>query len=331
MNCGLELIMRWIEVTVNTTEEGTEIVLARFDMLGIQQVSIVQGYNEIDALLHTAEKYWDYAEEAALNKQPAVQAYISDLPENAGIVEEIKASIDELKSMRDEIGLDLGSLEVFVRHVDEEDWANNWKAYFKPIGVGDKLLVCPTWEKIPEDNDRAVLKIDPGMAFGTGTHHTTRMCLELIERELRKGDRVADLGCGSGILSIAASLLGAEEALAIDIDPVAARVAAENAELNNVDMSKYRIMIGDILSDDAFRSEIASREFDIVLANIVANVIIAFAPVFPMLLKKGGKLISSGIIDDRLDEVVEALQNNGLTVKEIRSGEDWRAVLAIKE
>jgi ribosomal protein L11 methyltransferase len=320
--------MKWIEITVNTTEEGTEIVLARFDMLGIQQVSIVQGYNEIDALLRSAEKYWDYAEEAALNKQPAVQAYISDLPENEGVVDAVKASIEELKSMREEIGLDLGTLEVFVRKVDEEDWANNWKAYFKPINVGKRLLVCPTWEEIPEDNERAVLKIDPGMAFGTGTHHTTRMCLELLERELVPGCRVADLGCGSGILSIAASLLGADAAYAIDIDPVAAKVAAENAELNGVDMNKYTIRIGDILSDEGFRNEIAEQKFDIVLANIVANVIIAFAPVIPSLLKPEGKLIASGIIDERLDEVIDALEAYGLAVKEIRIGEDWRAVLA---
>lgn len=321
-------VMKWIEITVNTTEEGTEIVLARFDMLGIQQVSIVQGYNEIDALLRSAEKYWDYAEEAALNKQPAVQAYISDLPENDGVVEEVKASIEELKSMREEIGLDLGTLDVFVRKVDEEDWANNWKAYFKPVNVGSKLLVCPTWEEIPEDNTRAVLRIDPGMAFGTGTHHTTRMCLELLEREIKPGDLAADLGCGSGILSIAASLLGAEKTYAIDIDPVAAKVASENAELNGVDMSKYTIRIGDILSDEDFREEISEEKFDIVLANIVANVIIAFAPVIPSLLKPGGKLIASGIIDDRLDEVIDALEANGLAVNEIRFGDDWRAVLA---
>ena len=320
--------MKWIEITVDTTEEGTEIVLARFDMLGIQQVSIVQGYSEIDTLLHSAEKYWDYAEEAALNKQPAVQAYISDLPENEGVVERVKASMKELSDMRDEIGIDLGTLEVFVRSVDEEDWANNWKAYFKPSPVGEKLLVCPTWEEIPADNTRAVLKIDPGMAFGTGTHHTTRMCLEFLEREIKPGCRVADLGCGSGILSIAASLMGAESTYAIDIDPVAARVAFENAELNGVDMDKYEIRIGDILTDEDFRNEIGQQKFDIVLANIVANVIIAFAPVIPQLLASGGKLIASGIIDDRLDEVVAALENNGLAVKEVRSGEDWRAVLA---
>ncbi len=323
--------MKWKEITVSTTEEGIEIVLARFDMLGIQQVSIVQGCGEIETLLRSAEKYWDYAEEAALNKQPAVQAYISDLPENEGLEERVRESIAELDKMRGELGVELGSLAITVRIVDEEDWANNWKSGFRPFNVGEKLLVCPTWEAVPEDNTRAVLRIDPGMAFGTGAHHTTRMCLELLERTIRPGDTVIDLGCGSGILSIAASLLGAKNTYAIDIDPVAARVAAENAELNGVESDKYTIRIGDILSDEAFRCETASREYDIVLANIVANVIIAFAPVIPMLLKKGGALIASGIIDDRIDDVIDELQKHGLTVREILSGEDWRAVLAVKE
>ena len=297
--------MKWKEITIYTTEEGTEIILARLDMLGITQVNIVQGDEEIDALLHSCEKYWDYADEAAMGKQPSVQAYVSDVPENAAVEQAVRNSIAELDSMRSEIGINMGSLKIEVRSVDEEDWANNWKAYFKPMPVGEKLLVCPSWEKIPEGNTRAVLKIDPGMAFGTGTHHTTRMCLELLEKNIKNGDFVADLGCGSGILSIAASLMGAKETYAIDIDPVAARVAAENAELNGIDMSGYFIRIGDILSDEKFRDDISGRQYDIVLANIVANVIIAFAPVIPQLMKPDGKLIASGIIADRLDEVLD--------------------------
>ena len=297
--------MKWKEITIYTTEEGTEIILARLDMLGITQVNIVQGDEEIDALLHSCEKYWDYADEAAMGKQPSVQAYVSDVPENAAVEQAVRNSIAELDSMRSEIGIDMGSLKIEVRSVDEEDWANNWKAYFKPMPVGEKLLVCPSWEKIPDGNTRAVLKIDPGMAFGTGTHHTTRMCLELLEKNIKNGDLVADLGCGSGILSIAASLMGAKETYAIDIDPVAARVAAENAELNGIDMSGYFIRIGDILSDEKFRDDISGRQYDIVLANIVANVIIAFAPVIPQLMKPDGKLIASGIIADRLDEVLD--------------------------
>lgn len=133
-------IMKWKEITIYTTEEGTEIILARLDMLGITQVNIVQGDEEIDALLHSCEKYWDYADEAAMGKQPSVQAYVSDVPENAAVEQAVRNSIAELDSMRSEIGIDMGSLKIEVRSVDEEDWANNWKAYFKPMPVGEKLL-----------------------------------------------------------------------------------------------------------------------------------------------------------------------------------------------
>ncbi|MBQ4428706.1 MAG: 50S ribosomal protein L11 methyltransferase [Clostridia bacterium] len=322
--------MKWKELTITTSEEGIEIVLARLDMLGIQQVNIVQGHDEVDALLHSAEKYWDYAEEAVLDAQPAVQAYFSELPENGDTERMIRESIEELSTMREELGLDLGSLEIGVRTVDEEDWANNWKAYFKPINVGERLLVCPSWEEVPEDNTRAVLKIDPGMAFGTGTHHTTRMCLEMLEKSIKEGDLVADLGCGSGILSIAAALLGAREVHGIDIDPVASRVAVENAELNGVDKDSFFVMNGDILTDPDFRRSVSNGEYDIVLANIVANVIIAFAYLLPSMMKKGGLLIASGIIEDRLDEVVAELEDCGLEILEIANGDDWRAVLARK-
>lgn len=322
--------MKWKEITVETSEEGLEIVLARFDMLGITQVSIVQGRGEIEGLLRANEKFWDYADEAALDNRPAVMAYFSEVGASEDMEKAVRESIGELDSMRGEIGLDLGSLAVTVKTVDEEDWANNWKAFFKPINIGEKLLVCPSWEEVPENTDRKVLRIDPGMAFGTGTHHTTRMCLKLIEKTLKEGDVAADLGCGSGILSIAASLLGAERTDAVDIDPVAVRVALENAELNGVDMSKYFVMEGDILEDKAFAERFTRGEYDIVLANIVANVIIAFAPVIPKMLKAGGSLIASGIIDDRLDEVAEALESAGLSIIETVADEDWRAILAVK-
>ncbi len=320
--------MNWIEITVKTTDEGADIVAARLSMLGIDEINVVQGHDEVERIMNDAVKYWDYADDAAINNEPAVKAYIADLPENSGTVESIRDSIRELDSMRDEIGLDLGSLEMTVKQVKEEDWANNWKAYFKPINVGDKLLVCPAWEEVPADNKRAVLRIDPGMAFGTGTHHTTRMCLELLEKYMRGGELIADIGCGSGILSAAGMLMGASETVAVDIDPIAARIAAETAEANGIDLMKYTVYTGDILSEKEVRQAVLRRKYDIVLANIVANVIIALAPIVPYLMHEGSKFIASGIIDDRLDEVISALEENGLEVKEIREGEDWRALEA---
>lgn len=320
--------MKWLEVTVMTTDEGADIVSARLDMLGINEVSVVQGREEVERILDSVVQYWDYADDAAINNDPAVRAYIADLPENEGVIENIKTSLEELDSMREEIGIELGSLEMTVREVDEEDWANNWKAYFKPITVGDKLIVCPAWENVDDDGSRAILRIDPGMAFGTGAHHTTRMCLELLEKNIRGGELVADIGCGSGILSAAAMLMGASESVAVDIDPVAARIAAETAEANGIDLMKYTVYTGDVLSEKEVRQAVLRRKYDIVLANIVANVIIALAPLVPHMMHKDSVFIASGIIEDRLDEVIAALEENGLDIIEVRSGEDWRALEA---
>lgn len=320
--------MKWLELTVLTTDEGTDIVSARLSMLGINEVSVVQGREAVEAIMSDTVKYWDYADDAALNNEPAVKAYVADLPENEGVEGRVRASMAELAELEPEIGVPLGSLEVTVREVDEEDWANNWKAYFKPIRVGEKLLVCPAWEQVPEGTARAVLRIDPGMAFGTGAHHTTRMCLELLEKHMKGGELIADIGCGSGILSASAMLMGAGEAVALDIDPVAARIAAETAEENGIDLMKYTVYTGDILTDTQVREAVTRRKYDIVLANIVANVIIALAPLVPKLMHEGSVFIASGIIEDRLDEVVSALEENGLQVNEVRCGEDWRALEA---
>lgn len=320
--------MKWLEITIMTTDEGADIVSARLSMLGINEVSIIQGREAVEKLMTEAVKYWDYADDAALENQPAVRAYVALLPENEGIEEAVRASMKELSAIEPEIGVPLGSLEVFAQEVDEEDWANNWKKYYKPINIGERLTVCPTWEKAEDDGTRAILRIDPGMAFGTGTHHTTRMCLELLEKNMHGGELVADIGCGSGILSTAALLMGASEAVALDIDPVATKVAVETAEENGIDLMKYTVYTGDILTDKQIRTAVMRRQYDIVLTNIVANVIIALAPMVPYLMHKGSRFIASGIIDDRLDEVVEALDRNGLKVNKVLEGEDWRALEA---
>lgn len=322
--------MKWLEITVSTTDEGADAVAARLTMLGIDQVSIVQGHDAVEKIMNETVKYWDYADDAALDKQPAVKAYAAILPENEGLLSQIKDSLAELKEMEDELGVDLGTLEVSSAEVDEEDWANNWKAYYKPLDIGERLTVCPIWEETEEKPGRAVLRIDPGMAFGTGSHDTTRMCLELIEKHVKKGDTVADIGCGSGILSVSSILLGASSALAVDIDPVAAKVAADTAELNGIDMMRYTVYTGDILTDEQIKAAVEGKTYDVVLANIVANVIIALAPLVPKLMHRDSVFIASGIISERLEEVIAALEQNGLTVNEIREGDDWRALEATK-
>ena len=199
--------MKWTQITVFTTQEGIEPVCGRLSTLGIDQVQIQESREAIDAFLQETAKYWDFADldELTQNTGPCVKAYVGNVADNAKLVEQIRQSFAELKAM--DVGLDLGSLRVVAEVTDEEDWANNWKAYYKPLPIGERLLVCPSWEKA-DPGQRVLLSLDPGMAFGTGSHHTTRMCLELLEAHVRPGDTLLDLGCGSGILSIAALVLG---------------------------------------------------------------------------------------------------------------------------
>lgn len=322
--------MKWIEMTVFTTEQGLDAVAARFDMLGIQQVVIEQGKESIEAFLNETAKYWDYADtdELVAGEEPCVKAYLADAGENMELVHAAEASFDELRKM--DVGIDLGSLRFVVRMTDEEDWANNWKIYYKPLKIGERLLVRPSWESLSDAEGRTVLSLDPGMAFGTGSHHTTRMCLQYLEKTVKEGDMLLDLGCGSGILSIAGVLLGAKSALAVDIDPIAEKIAYENAEINGVLRDRYEVRIGDVLTDDALRAGLAAQQYEVITANIVASVIIALLPIVPPLLKEGGAFITSGIIRDRLDEVKEAILANGLTIESEDISEEWCAILARK-
>ena len=319
--------MKWMEVTVFTTEQGLDAVCARLDMLGINQVMIEQGRDSIEEFLRNTARYWDYADMDALvaSEEPCVKAYIADVADNRATVKAIEESFDELKRM--DVGIDLGSLRIVVRLTDDEDWENNWKIYYKPLEIGERLLIRPSWEQA-EDTGRTVLSLDPGMAFGTGSHHTTRMCLEFLEKTVKYGDDMIDLGCGSGILSIGALLLGAKQALAVDIDPIAEKIAYENAAMNDIYNDRYTVLIGDVLSDTALQDRLCEKKYDVVAANIVASVIIELTKMVPRIIKPEGVYIMSGIIGDRLDEVLAALDENGFEVLEVREGDDWRAVMA---
>ncbi len=321
--------MKYREISVFTTEAGLDAVCARFSMLGMEQLEIVQGREEIADFLQKSAKYWDFADMDELCAgEPCVKAYIDDNDEANAAIASLRASLAELKTMQ--LGFDIGSLNTVVQTVDDSVWLNAWKEAYKPFTVGKRLLVRPSWEDDFDADGRSVLSLDPGMAFGTGSHPTTRMCLEYIDDFVKEGDSVVDLGCGSGILSIAALILGAKDAIAVDIDPIAETIAYENAALNGIGKDRYTVLTGDVLTDNALRSKIESKRYPIVTANIVASVIIALAPYAVKLLEDGGKFITSGIIDSREDEVAAALTAAGLRIIEIRRGGDWRAILAEK-
>ena len=207
--------------------------------------------------------------------------------------------------------------------VSEADWANNWKKYFKPLPVGEKILICPSWETAENPDHRAVLSIDPGMAFGTGGHDTTRLVLETLEKHITAGCDFLDVGCGSGILSIAACLLGAGRALGIDIDALAVKTAIENGELNGLTAPRYEIRLGDLAKD-------VDGKYPVIAANIVADAIIMLSPAIPALLAEDGVYIVSGIIDTREQDVLAALDNCGFAVVERREHGGWVCLVTKK-
>ncbi|MGN0676588.1 MAG: 50S ribosomal protein L11 methyltransferase, partial [Ruminococcus sp.] len=223
-----------------------------------------------------------------------------------------------------------GRLAVECSGIREEDWANNWKQYFKPFTVGKKLMIKPSWESCENPENRIILEIDPASSFGTGQHHTTRLCLELLEKSLVKGDKILDIGCGSGILSIGAMLLGAESAVAVDIEENAVNTAVENAGKNHINPEKYRAYCGNIISDSALAEKI-NGTYDIITANIVADVLIAMKDFFARYLRKNGTLIISGIIEERMHEVTDAVESAGFTAEEYNIKEGWSAVRLIKK
>ena len=316
--------MKWLELTVYTTDAGTDAVCAALNGAGIMGLSIEESHEKAYAFLREAAIFWDFADMDKIGTDtPCVKGYVADCPENLLVVEAAKAAVERLKTL--DLPVDLGSLAMTVVSVDEEDWANNWKQYYKPLEIGSRLLVLPSWEERPE-TDRIVLKLDPGMAFGTGAHHTTRMCLEFLEKTVKAGESMLDLGCGSGILSIAARLLGAVDATAVDIDPIAESIAYENAAMNGIGQDHYHVLIGNVLSDTRLQKRIAGQ-YPVVAANIVADVIIALAPLARTLVAPGGVFLVSGIIDERVDEVKKALNGSGFSVSEHSRAEGWNAFL----
>lgn len=313
----------WIQATIYTTAEGIEPVSGRLYQLGITGLEI-EDETDFKTFLEENRGAWDYVDEdlmEAMSGETNIKIYVTDNAAGRETLCEVERTLNELATFDAEKCF--GSLRMELAGIDEEDWANNWKQYFKPLSIGEKILVLPEWEKLDAPTDRTVFVINPGMSFGTGSHHTTKLCLEHLEKYIKPGMEVLDLGCGSGILSAVALLLGAKSATAVDIDPNAANIARENARKNGISEENYRVFAGNVLTDEKLVKKIADRQYDLVLANIVADVIIALAPKVPPLLKEDGVYITSGIITERGDEVKEACKASGLLqTAEDRSG-DW--------
>ncbi len=323
--------MDWIQVTIYTTTEGIEPISGRLYQLGVTGVEI-EDEQEFQNFLEENRQSWDYVDDELVERmhgETKVKIYLSDNAAGHDMSRSVKGSLAELKAMdTDNI---YGRLELSFDNLNEEDWANNWKQYFKPLNVGEKILILPEWETLKVPTDRTVFTVNPGMSFGTGSHNTTQLCIEELEECVTKNTHVLDLGCGSGILSIIALLLGAEDAVAVDIDPNAVEIAYQNADRNGIARDKYHVYAGNVLTDGNLLKNISDKQYDVVVANIVADVIIGLANIVPQLIKSGGIYITSGIITDRKSDVIKRYENSCFEIKNIREKGDWVSIIMKKK
>ena len=308
--------IKWLEVSVSTTPDKLDQVCARLAAAGMDSV-VIEDERDFLTFLEQNRQYWDYVDQGLLDRMKGaarVKFYVTDDAPGKAQLARYTRGLEE---------------EYAVTHLTDNDWATNWQKYYKPLAIGARLYVVPEWlREEPVPAGRTPLYLNPGLTFGTGSHASTQLCLEGVEDHTVPGQDILDLGCGSGILSIAGLCLGAKCATAVDIDPKAVDVAYENAALNGIGKDRYAVRAGDVLSDPALAAELARRRYHLVLANIVADVIIPLAPQVPKLLEEDGVFLCSGIIDTRAGEVEAALKKAGLTITRRREKNGWAALEA---
>ena len=315
--------MKWLELHIDTTPAGLEPVSDLLRDQGIEGL-VIEDEGDFHSFLEQNRQYWDYVDEGleqSMAGKCRITFYLEDSEAGYRTLAMTRIALQPFKEAHPAFG----SLLLTMENVEDADWENNWKAFYKPMEIGERLIVIPDWEEA-DPNGRVALRLNPGLIFGTGSHATTRLCLQALERLVQPGMRVLDLGCGSGILSIAALLLGADSAFGCDIDDKAVDVAYENAALNGIGKDRYTVRAGDVLSDRKLRADMGAG-YDIVVANIVADVIIALAATVRDLMAPGGYFLCSGIIDDRAAEVKGKLVENGFTILEENTSEGWYSYL----
>lgn len=306
----------WIEVRVITKSEALEPISGIFYSLDCKGVAIEDPEDILGR--EQGPLTWDFADINVLEhkgKVAVVKAYFAEEDNIEDVLAYVKERLSELKEM----GLDLGEAKVEHEKMHEEDWANTWKQYYKPSKVGEKIVVKPIWEEYEAKDGELVVDLDPGMAFGTGTHETTRMCIQALERYVKEESTVFDVGCGSGILAIAAAKLGAKLAVGVDLDPVAVESSIENVGYNN--LNNIEILHGNLV-------EVIDGKADIVVANILAEIICILTDDVKRVLKDGGVFITSGIIHDRVDMVCDKLEASGFEVVEKNRDGEWNCIVA---
>ena len=324
--------MNWIEASIYTTTNGIEIINGALLQLGVND-AVIEDASVFQDFLDSETLNWDYYDEGLAKMkdcESCIKIYLADNNQGNETLKEVYKIIDNFKNEKSEI--DFGRLEIVLKNLDDQDWANNWKQYFKPFIIADRIIIKPSWEEYKESTDgKIILEIDPGMSFGTGQHHTTRLCIEQINKYLTQGMEVLDMGCGSGILSIASVLLGAKHSVGVDIDENAVRIAKENAALNDIYEDRFTLFAGDVTNDEKLQNLIGYNKYDMIEVNIIADIIIGMSHTFTKFLKNDGLVIASGIIKKYLQNIIDNFECLGFEILEVKDSEDWVCVVARKK
>ena len=320
--------MDWKEVAIYTTTAGIGPVEAVLEDNGVEGY-VLEDAADFEEFLKDTEIYWDYVDEDLVREKRAqetcLKIYLPDSEEGAKQYADLCRALENLKAR--DTGHEWGRLCTETSLTRQEDWEWGWKQYFKPFPVGKTFMIKPSWETVDDTQGRRILEIDPASSFGTGSHDTTQLCMAALEDCVKPGDKLLDMGTGSGILAIAAAMLGADVRTVVDIDENCLKTAQENAEKNHVSIG--RGLCGDALRDQALAQDIGAG-YDIIVANIVADVIIGMTPLFWDKLVPGGTLICSGILNERADEVRAALERQGFAISAHENSDDWSAFTAKK-
>ncbi len=316
--------MKWNKYTLKTRSEVEDIVISTLADVGVEGVEI-----EDKVPLTESDKKQMFVD--ILPDGPAddgiayLNFYVEENQDPQPLLDRVKEALDELRMF-----MDIGECTITESQTEDKDWINNWKQYFHQFYVDD-ILIIPSWEEVkPEDKDKMIIHIDPGTAFGTGMHETTQLCMRQLKKYVNKDTQILDVGTGSGILSIAALKLGAAHAVGTDLDPCAISAVKENLEANAVPVTDMNMILGNIIDDKTIQDEVGYEKYDIVVANILADVLIPLTPVILHQMKKGGLYITSGIIDDKEESVVAAVKAAGLEVLEVTHQGEWVSVTARK-